>query len=128
MESKYCTLKGTPGQIKQFLDDLPCDIDRIVELVMCHLEMYPNFTDIRIYLFDDIEGVQQKYKAMYSRGCDYKAFMDKHLKSIYIAVSDFTSSILLHELGHIILEYKYPRFPAKWHEDFAKHCARHVSL
>ena len=128
MDTKYCKLIGTQERIDKFIGSLPCSIDRLVELVESTLDMWPNYINISVYLYDTVRDVQRRYYELHQQNCGQKAFWKKGMKAMYVAVEDCDTEIVIHQLGHLILETKYPNFPAKFHEDFAKYCVRNVVI
>ena len=131
VKTRYAEIKGTYEEL-QGLDDallipghktIDEKVDYLVERAEIIMGMFPDPIHLKLVLMPDIKAVAGQYYRINKKGFNKPSFYQLSTDTIYISVPDVTAKILVHEIGHYLIDAFFTeRMPPHLHEVLARYC------
>ncbi len=108
-------------------DEVILKLDTIMEKAEIALDMFPDGLHVRVILLETADILTQEFNVKYGKNVEYIAYYSPAEDTIYLAVSEASLTVIVHEIGHAIVErYFEVRPPYKIHELLAQFVEKQI--
>jgi hypothetical protein len=86
-------------------------MDRLLKKAKEILDMWPAKMNLKVKIFKDRDALNDEYARIFGQKADYKAFFIYKYNTIYSSEEDISDSVLVHEMGHAIVDHYFSVIP-----------------
>jgi hypothetical protein len=92
-------------------DRLCARLDSLLKRVKAVLGMNPYNINLSIKIFKNRQDLKDEYFRIFKAYENYKSFYVHGLKTIYTSAQDISDTIIIHELGHAVVDHYFNQIP-----------------
>lgn len=85
-------------------EQLANKIDILVRKAKNILDMHPEGFKVNIKIYNNQDELNAVYKGIFEEEANHKAFYIHKFKTVYISINNLSESVLVHEIGHSIID------------------------
>ncbi|MCK9554455.1 hypothetical protein M0R36_01345 [bacterium] len=125
--SFFFSAKPTPSYLKDYEEKIAYRTDIIFNKAKQLLGMAPRCKDIKIVVFRNSRELGEEYYYIFGEKRKYQAFYIHKFRTIYTTEADISDSVLVHEMGHVIVDHYFiVRPPEKIREMLSIYVDEHL--
>jgi len=86
-------------------------LESLLKRVKTVLAMDPENVNLNVRIYKTREGLKDEYYLLFNTRANYKSFYVHRLETIYTSAPDISDTILIHELGHAVVDHYFHQLP-----------------